>query len=337
MKEESSFQAFKPPWWLPEGHSQTLWRKYRRPESVEQRCQVIELPDNDFINVDWAGPDPEKTTDEQPIVLILHGLCGCSRSSYVLSLQARLRDLSIPSVAMNFRGCGGEINRLARAYHSGVSDDVEWVYSQLTGQYPSKQFAAVGYSLGANVLLKWLGEQSSSTNINNMNNSKIKSAVAVSTPFSLATCSNSMSKGLPAMYGRFFLGHLMADLQSKKKSFAEQNLSDELEKLNVLRGLEYIKTLWEFDDKVTGPLHGFADAEEYYNTCSSINFINGIKIPTKLVQAADDPIIPPSTFPDEKTLPDNVQLNVYKHGGHVGFIEQRKNWLEDLIVKSLIS
>lgn len=316
-------QGFEPAWWLPEGHSQTLWRKFRPAEKVAQRRQVVELPDGDFINLDWAGPIPAQVSDKYPIILILHGLCGCSRSSYVLTLQASLQDSGIPSVAVNFRGCGGQVNRLARAYHSGVSDDVNCVYQQLAAQFPHKRFAAVGYSLGANVLLKWLGEQGRAA--------KLSAAVAVSSPFDLSSCSKSMSRGLPAGYGRYFLKSLMADLAIKKNAFKELGLHKELDKLMGLEGLDEVASLWDFDDKVTGPLHGFANASDYYKQCSSINFIKDNAVRTLLVQAEDDPIIPRSAIPQQAILPANTMLKSYRKGGHVGFIGKRGNWLEQLI------
>ena len=148
---------FIPSWWLPGGHSQTLWRKFSPAEKVVHSRQRIELDDGDYIDLDWTTLDPQKSKDNS-IVFFLHGLCGCSRSSYILAMQSLLNAQGISSVAMNFRGCSGEMNRLARAYHSGVSEDLNEVFSRLAVEYPQHNFVFVGYSLGANVLLKWLGE-----------------------------------------------------------------------------------------------------------------------------------------------------------------------------------
>lgn len=155
------------------------------------RRQRIELDDSDYIDVDWTTLDPKKSQGNT-IVFLLHGLCGCSRSSYILAMQSLLNDQGISSVAMNFRGCSGEINRLAQAYHSGVSEDVNEVFSKLAAEYPAHNFVLVGYSLGANVLLKWLGEIESHPNI--------RKAVAVSTPFELEYCSQAMLQGVSRIY-----------------------------------------------------------------------------------------------------------------------------------------
>ena len=342
---------FDPCWWLPSGHSQTLWRKFRSPVSVMQWRQRIELPDGDFIDLDWAKPskddaytDGEKATDDAPIVFILHGLCGCSRSTYVLSLQKVLSEAGIPSVAMNFRGSGGTVNRFARAYHSGVSDDLEVVMQLLAKEYPTRAFSFVGYSLGANVLLKWLGERSSKNKSENASNNgdtkstpplNIAKAVAVSTPFTLKLCSQSMLSGFSRVYGRYFLNILTKELRAKKQHFEEVGNSDELDKLDSLGDMSALRTLWDFDNQITAPLHGFDDADDYYEKCSSIHFIPQIKEPTLLVQAANDPIIPLNALPSQKDLPKNVSMELHSNGGHVGFVSKNPNWLEQRIASFL--
>jgi predicted alpha/beta-fold hydrolase len=318
---------FKPAFWLPDGHSQTLWRKFAGAKSVAHRRQRLELSDGDFIDLDWAEPELADQANEELMVLILHGLCGCSESSYVLALQQELLRRGITSVAMNLRGCSGELNRKARTYHSGVSDDLAEVYAQLVENHPNKRIGVVGYSLGANILLKWLGERA-----NNDDTTGEISAVAVSTPFTLAECSQAMLSGGPRIYGRYFTRRLMESFLLKKQQFQQHGNEAELDKLKRLEGIATISNIWEFDDRVTAPLHGFADAQDYYQQCSSINYLSGITANTLLIQSANDPMIPLSALPDPDELPDTVTLELSRKGGHVGFIAGlRKTWLEPRI------
>jgi len=322
-------ESFRPHRWLGNGHVQTLWRKFAPVPPVAYRRQRIDLADGDFIDLDWRDGDAT-AADSNPagnntIVLLLHGLCGCSRSSYIQSLQHQLGLAGYPSVAMNFRGCSGEVNRLARAYHSGVTDDLDQVLALLRQQFPGHQFALAGFSLGANVLLKWLGEAPRKEHIS--------CAVAVSTPFDLLRCSTAMLEGLSRMYGRYFLRKLVADVEAKKRHFHHSGNQRQLELLRACGNLDELTSLWDFDDRITAPLHGFDDARDYYSSCSSIHFLPAIRTPTLLLQSLDDPIIPAATLPTTHLLPDQVRLDSSERGGHVGFASAvDRFWLEKRIV-----
>jgi len=323
---EMTHQQFRPAWWLYGGHPQTLWRKFAPIEPLIHSRQRIELDDGDFIDLDWVGQpaDPQHT---DRIVFLLHGLCGCSGSSYILALQQLLTARGVASVAMNFRGCSGEANRLARAYHSGVSEDVEAVFQKLSAQYANSEFMFVGYSLGANVLLKWLGEH---------DHAQVSRGVALSTPFSLALCSRAMLGGLSKWYGRYFLNRLVQDFNAKKLALGARDSQTELAKLDALGDLDQLRTIWEFDDRITAPLHGFANAEDYYSRCSSGQFLASIGVETHLIQSTDDPLIPPAALPDAARLPANINLHTSSRGGHVGFIASpRAYWLENTIATLL--
>lgn len=318
-------KKFTPPWWLPEGHSQTLWRKFSPPETIAQRRQRIELDDRDFIDLDWAEAVNVENSQDKTIVFILHGLCGCSSSSYIVALQTLLNSSGIASVAMNFRGCSGETNRLARAYHSGVSEDVEEVFSKVQAQYPEHNFVFVGYSLGANVLLKWLGEIQS--------HPRVKKAVAVSTPFSLENCSRAMLKGISQIYGKYFVRHLTNDFNNKQIYFENTENPSQAQRIKNLGEVKNITTIWEFDDKITAPLHGYASAEDYYKKCSSLGFISAIQTETLLIQSLNDPIIPKNSIPSQQMLASNTTLELTHQGGHVGFVcGNSENWLEHRIL-----
>jgi uncharacterized protein len=321
-------ETFKAAWWLPGGHSQTLWRKFTYKKVISRQRDRVELEDGDFIDIDWAL----KPVDDQkkPITLILHGLCGCSSSPYVVALQDLLTRNKLPNVAMNFRGCSGEINRLARAYHSGASSDLQEVFNYICNAYPSVPVSVVGYSLGANVILKWLGESAV--------DEQLATAVAISPPFRLADCSKAMLVGPGSIYGGYFFKQLSADLKAKKIHF--QHTSAEAERL-ILDGLPELQSshsLWDFDDLVTAPLHGFASAQDYYDRCSSIAYLETNKTPTLIIHSRNDPIIPETVVPVRSELPPNITLELYTQGGHVGFISGlSNNWLERRILTQIVS
>lgn len=329
MSSSISEIPYVPAWWLPEGHSQTLWRRLRPSPVIQQNRQRLELDDGDFLDLDWYGQS--KLNDKsKPIMLILHGLCGCSGSTYVQTLQATLESAGYCSVCLNFRGCSGEPNRSAKAYHSGIIEDLESVFKQLSQLHPQHQLSMTGFSLGANVLLKWLGEYGGRDNL--------AKAVAVSTPFDLARCSNALQRGFSQFYGKYFLLKLVKDLRRKKQHFIESGNLEQLAILEALGPLTGMKTLREFDDKVTAPLHGFGGAQDYYQQCSSLSVIPRIQTHTLLVQSLNDPLIPPKSLPLSAQLPDCVQIQQCDNGGHVGFVSSsQKYWLEHRIVRFLDS
>jgi len=319
-------KQFIPTWWLPEGHSQTLWRKFSPSKKVQHRRQRMELDDRDYIDLDWTTLDPKKSVDNT-IVFFLHGLCGCSQSSYILAMQSLLNEQGISSVAMNFRGCSGEINRLARAYHSGVSEDVDEVFEKLAAEYPQHNFVFVGYSLGANVLLKWLGEIKS--------HASIRKAVAVSTPFALEHCSQAMLQGVSRIYGQYFVRRLIKDFRNKQQHLNTIN-PEQAERIAALGDTGGISSIWEFDDKITAPLHGFEGAEDYYQKCSSSGFLKSIAVDTLLIQSRNDPMIPEQSIPSTEMLSPSVRMQLTEKGGHVGFVSSSPdNWLEQRILNFL--
>ena len=329
-------RTFKGAFWLPNGHSQTLWRKFAGSEYIAHKRERVDLPDGDFIDLDWAAslfPQESNEGSEKPIVLIVHGLCGCSESSYVLALQKKLLQNDIPSVAMNLRGCSGEPNRKARTYHSGVSDDLHAVFCYLAKKYSGRAIAVVGYSLGGNVLLKWLGE----IGLKEQLNVPFK-AVAVSTPFTLGLCSQQMLSGFSRIYGRYFTKRLLESLESKKTLFRRNGNEEELEKLESLGSTNSIQSIWDFDQLITAPLHGFDSAEDYYSQCSSIGFLSTIKVPTLLLQSINDPMIPPPALPSSEHLSAQVEFDLQKHGGHVGFVARsREPWLEQRVLNFILN
>ena len=228
---------------------------------------------------------------------------------------------------MNFRGCSGDLNRRSRAYHSGVSDDLQEVLSAVIETFNPDAVSLVGYSLGANVLLKWLGE--------GRDYAKINRAVAVSTPFTLGLCSQAMLSGVSRLYGGYFTRRLLRDFLAKRQAFKRAGAAD-FDQLSELGDVSHISSILDFDDSITAPLHGFRNANDYYERCSSIHFLPDISVPTLLIQASDDPLIPPAALPDRSQLSASTRLELSAKGGHVGFVSGRdSDWLERRILRFL--
>lgn len=316
---------YRPPWWLPGGHLQTVWRKLGKTSVPWRRRQRIELRDGDFIDIDhapaWHLADPAR-----PVVLLVHGLAGSSSSPYILAMQNLLQQHDYHSIAINLRGCSGEVNRLPIAYHSGCSPDIEQVITSLAETVlKDASLAAIGYSLGANVLLKWASETAFAQ--------QLTALVSVSNPFSLDLCCEQMNRGVSFWYGRYFLQRLRGDLIAKRHFFLRQNHLHHVAQIDALGSLDKLRTLWEFDDAVTAPLHGFAGAEDYYQQCSSRQFISKVPASTLIVHGMNDPIIPLHALPARATLPAHVSCDLHPAGGHVGFaMSGHKDWLERRIL-----
>src|SRR3990167_10843179 len=301
---------FKPAWWLPGAHLQTLWASFlRAPLQLARNRERVWLADGDFIDLDWFGPHAA----EAPLVLLLHGLTGSSNSHYILGQQRALAAQGWASVALNWRGCSGGPNLLPRGYHSGVSEDLAAVIQHLQAARPMAPLYAVGYSLGGNVLLKYLGETGEV--------SGLRAAVAVSVPFRLDHCADRIGLGFSRVYQAHFMRELSAYVQNKKQRFRVNGQQPQLAALEQLGSLEKMRTFWDFDGQVTAPLHGYADADDYYRRASSRYFLPAIKVPTLLIQAADDPFVFRHSLPELSELAASTQLELHPHGGHVGFID----------------
>ncbi len=308
---------FRPAWWLPGPHLQTLWPTLlrRRPRLALQR-ERLELTDGDFLDLSWTGPATG------PVVLVLHGLEGSLHSHYAAGLLDTLARSGYRACLVHFRGCSGEPNRLPRSYHSGDTGDVQAVAEHIRascGRYP---YAAVGFSLGGNVLLKWLGEQGSLA--------PVERAVAVSVPFVLNDAALRLRQGFSRVYERHLIGKLQAKFRAKFRNLACPLQVD----VGTLRSFR------RFDDQVTAPLHGFSGVDDYYRRASSRQYLALIRVPTLLLHAADDPFMYPHTVPGAHELAESVELELAARGGHVGFIAGRwparaEYWLEHRILRWL--
>lgn len=303
-------EPFQPAWWLPGPHLQTLWNPFfRKAPHLQRQRERLWLSDGDFIDLDWHGPHEAGA----PLVLVLHGLTGSSNSLYVLGLQQQLAAQGWASVAINWRGCSGEPNLLPRAYHSGASDDLGEVIAHLQTCRPLAPLYAVGYSLGGNVLLKYLGETGTSC--------PLRKAVAISVPFRLDQCADRIGLGFSRIYQAHFMKAMVAYVKDKQQRFQHEGLMEHLGALQRLGPLQGMRTFWDFDGRFTAPLHGYRDAQDYYRRASSRYFLPMIEIPTLLIQAADDPFVFRHSVPETTELSPSTTLELHAHGGHVGFIE----------------
>jgi len=309
--------TFKPAWWLKNPHMQTLWSTFFKnlPE-VNSSDFRVELKDGDFIDLVITE------LSEKPIVLIMHGLEGSLSSHYVKPLIKLLDDEGYGVVFMHFRGCSDEVNRTDRSYHSGDTGDLEAVIEAIKNQFQQNIFAVIGFSLGGNILLKWLGE--------NGRNAKTKTAIAVSVPFQLSHAGDRLEKS----FSRIYQKHLISRCQQKY----QEKFSARKSPLNV--EINQLNTFFAFDDQVTAPLHGFSGADEYYEKCSSRQFLKTIEKPTLVIHAKDDPFMWEHTVPEESELSEYVHLELSQNGGHVGFISGKspfhaEYWVDQRIIKWL--
>jgi uncharacterized protein len=320
--------AFKPAWWLKNTHLQTLYPALFRktPPHLSIRRERLITPDHDFLDIDYCG------TDNKPIIILLHGLTGSSQSGYIKGLQHAFLKKGFRSAALNFRGCSGESNNLARCYHSGETEDIHFLYETLRRREPDVPIAAVGFSLGGNVLLKWLGEQGDKLSL--------FSAVAVSVPLVLSICASKMDRGFSKIYRENLMRELKSYISIKLAHLKKLGNVQETEKIEQLGDLTSIKSFWQYDDRVVASLHGFNNVHDYYQRSSSRQFLNRISVPTLIIQAFDDPFMTESVLPGADELSANVLLEVTPGGGHVGFISgnipfRPRYWLEQRIPEFL--
>lgn len=301
-----SQSSFKPAWWLPGPHLQTLWPTLcrRSIQTLPLKKERIELYDGDFVDLMWAGEE------KGPIVLLLHGLEGSIESPYAKGMMQAIVNRGWRSVLMHFRGCSGEPNRLQRGYHSGDTADVAYVVSYLQKRYGNVPMGAIGFSLGGNVLLKWLGETA--------NQNPLSAAIAVSVPFELHRAAERVSKG----FSKLYQWHLVKSLCDR--------LIDKFQEAEGLpfkvAQLKKIRSIREFDDCVTAPLHGFENASDYYLKSSSRQFLKKIQVPTLVLHAKDDPFMTEDVIPFSHELSSCVTLEVAEKGGHVGFVSGKYPW-----------
>src|SRR5256714_12820984 len=295
---------YTPAWWIPGGHRQTLWEKFfRRQLPAPTVLARWDTPDGDFIELHRLPAAPGA-----PRVLLFHGLEGTVRSHYAQGLLNEAARRGWGADLLIFRSCGTEPNRAKRFYHSGETTDAAFALEKVAAQFPSSPLAIAGVSLGGNVLLKMLGEKGDDLP------PLLRAAAAVSVPFDLARSAKRINRGFSRFYQRFFLGSLRRKAREKASRFPDLASPQEISAL---------RTLEDFDNLITGPLHGFRDARDYYEQSSSLRYLENIRLKTLLLSAADDPMLPPDVLDEVRVIADrnpHLHLEFLQHGGHAGFV-----------------
>jgi hypothetical protein len=297
---------YRAPWWLPGGHLQTIVAALSPAPRVEFTREAWETPDGDFIEIDRAG-----APGAGRLLVLFHGLEGSSQSHYARAIAAEVLARGWAFALPHFRGCSGKLNRRARAYHSGDSDEADWILRRFAGE--SGPCVAAGISLGGNVLLKWLGERGAAAS------HLVHRAAAVSAPIDLAAAGNTLDCGFnQRTYTRLFLATLKAKALEKR---ALGHLQFDAQRLTGAR------TLREFDDMITAPLHGFRDTDDYWMRASSAPWLARIEVPTLVLNARNDPFLPAQALERAtQGAASSVVLEFPRTGGHAGF-PGRDRWL----------
>jgi predicted alpha/beta-fold hydrolase len=307
--------TYTPAWWVPGPHLRTMWgRLARRRLTVPLRVERWTTADDDVLELRRLDP-PVGAGANTPHLVFLHGLEGGTHSHYVANLFAEAQRRGWSADLILFRGCAGELNRARRFYHSGETTDFDFALRRIVAERPHAPIGLAGVSLGGNVLLKWLGERGAEDVP-----AAVRGAVAISVPFDLARGSRRISRGFSRVYERFFLRSLVA--KARQKLARHPDLCDPA-------ALDRVRTLWDFDDVVTAPVHGFRDALDYYTQSSSIQFLSRIRVPTLLLSAVDDPFLPPDVLDEVRAIAagnPSLELEFVRRGGHVGFVSGRAPW-----------
>ena len=315
---------FRPAWWLRNRHLQTIYPSlpWAGAPRLRLRAEPLELPDGDLIVIDWLADQPPNATDV-PLLVILHGLEGSADSSYARHLLKAAAEAGWNACVLHFRDCGDYRTRLPRRYHAGETNDIRYFMEKLRTDGHSGPIMAAGYSLGGNVLLKYLGEMAGST--------PLSAAAAVSVPLNLHICSEALTQGFSKIYQK----HLL-----KRMKKAVNRKFDQYTAAFDWHTTMKARTFAEFDDAVTAPLHGFSGKDEYYDRCSSMGYLGAIERPTLVINSTDDPFMTPEVIPSADRLSSFVTIEVSEFGGHVGYISGGTPWkptyyLPDRIVQFL--
>jgi uncharacterized protein len=284
------------------GQLQTV-RAALRPLSVaytyrRERWETMPhgIPDGDFIDVDFV----DNIDPCSPLIILLHGLEGSSRSHYALTLMSAIQEIGWMGAIPHFRGCSGENNLLPRAYHSGDAVELDWIIKRIAALHPNRALFVCGVSLGGNVLLVWLGSHFPATQL-------IKGAAAISVPFDLEVSVDTLSKGFNLLYTRHFL-------RTMKQKALSKNFEPSYQEL-----IRQARTIGDFDEAFTAPFHGFKDARDYWTKASSKSYLSEVGVPTLLMNAQNDPFFPAELLPNQDQVSKCIQLHQPLNGGHVGF------------------
>ncbi len=294
--------TYKPSLFFRNGHLSTIYPNLtRKVKGVKQTRERVELEDHDFIDLDWSY----STSKTSNLLILIHGLEGNGQRQYILGIAKHVNQNNWDAVAINLRNCSGEINRLYRSYNAGASDDLRRIVNHITSKYSYNNIALNGFSLGGNLILKYLGESSHIPSV-------IKAAVAISVPCDLHNSLNELNKPKNKLYALRFIKHLKEKLYERALSFPEKITK---------KDIDNCKTLQDIDDLYTSKAHGYKNALEYYKKCSSKQFLSQINIPTLIINAKNDSFLGEHCYPiHEASQSSSLFLEMPKYGGHVGFV-----------------
>lgn len=294
--------TYKAPFFFKNGFVSTVYSGLVRRIKLVQQRERITLSDNDFLDLDWSYAK-EKSSK---VIVLLHGLEGNGQRPYMKGPAKLFNEVDVDAVCVNFRGCSGEPNLEYRSYHSGATEDLVDIVNHLIETKHYSEIYFHGISLGANMILKYLGERDNVP-------SQVRGVVAVSVPCDLDGSCKELHAFKNRPYHDNFKRHLVSRLKIKQSQHSD--------KLSI-KEVKLIKTLRDFDDVYTSRAHGFQDADDYYKQCSSLQFLSNIKVPTLIINALNDSFLSPECFPIKQAKENpNLYLEMPNHGGHVGFVK----------------
>lgn len=298
--------SYVAPLWLPGAHLQTIVpARFMRLPVVQYRRERWDTHDGDFIDVDFALPEP--VANDAPLLVLFHGLEGDSQSHYAVAMMRWFADRGWRGLVVHFRGCSGEANRLPRAYHSGDSEEGDWILRAVRLRWPEAPLYAVGISLGGNMLAKWAGERGQDASF-------VTAAASIGSPLDLAAGGAALGRGFNMIYTRMFLATLKSKALAKLQQFPDIARDGE-----YTRRLRASRSLYEFDNEYTAPLHGFRNTEDYWDRASGKRWLQAVRIPYLLLNARNDPFVPAASLPQPPDVSRAVELEQPAHGGHIGF------------------
>jgi len=293
-------KPYRAPAWLPGGHAQTIWPLLIKPQPLKLRRERWDTPDGDFVDVDFLdGPA------DAPLLAMFHGLEGSSRSHYAIAAARACKAAGWRLALPHFRGCSGELNRRPRAYHSGDSEEIDWVLRRLQAADAGRRVNAAGISLGGNALLKWAGERGKAAG------AVVTGVAGICAPLDLAVCGHHLARGINRGYTKHFLATMKVASAARLARFPGLFDAERMRRAT---------NLWEFDDAVTGPVHGFAGADDYWRRASAKPWLKSIEIPALAVNPKNDPFFPAAHLPRRDEVAPTVRLEQPATGGHVGFV-----------------
>ncbi len=301
-------------------HIQTVLPRWvRRTPLFSPHWETLTTPDDDILSLAWSEDPEQPSAQTKPLFILFHGLEGSFHSPYANGLMYAFAQQGWLSVMMHFRGCNGQPNRLPRAYHSGETSDPRYFLEQVHHRFPSNYKMVTGVSLGGNMLANYLAEFAEQP--------LVDSATIISAPFDLRDSSNRINQGASRIYQAYLLHSLKQNVYRKLGTLRQA--------IPITQPLiRQLKTLQEFDDLITAPLHGFCDAQDYYQRCSAISKLGQIRLPTLILHAQDDPFMTDAVIPNQP-LPETINYQLLKHGGHVGFLSgtllKPRFWLEEML------